>query len=556
MLSHLEGIRGPQFGGEHGEVSTRAWVAGLLLDLLGYTSDKDLCEAKIVEPACGNGVFLRVIASRVSASCRLHNRSLGDALGAVQAIDLLQHNVSNSRSVVSKTMQDDGWGAEESSSLADSWVVQGDFLRGGYTDRNADYIVGNPPYVRIEDVPTERMDAYRRTCRTMTGRADVYVGFYEIALHSLSQNGSLGFICSDRWMRNQYGSALRNMVARGFSVDLVMEVHDVEAFEGQVSAYPSITIISHRAQASAAVINTTRDFDERHSGSLVSWYRSGSYEQAGTGAFHAARVPQWFNDGASWPTGSPGRLAMLKDITKRHAPLEDGCTGTRVGIGVATGADEVFLTTNAGEVESDRLLPVAMSRDTVSGAIEWGGTYLVNPWDEAGRLVDLHEYPRLAKYLYRYSGILCTRYIAVKYPHHWYKTIDKVDASLTRRPKLLLPDMKNTIHPVLDEGSLYPHHNLYYIVSDVWDMSVLGGILLSKIAQAFVEAYSVKMRGGTIRFQAQYLRRIHVPDPGKISERDKSNLREAFKNRDVKAATEISSRLYGVEVKETWDDKL
>ncbi|MDT9699538.1 TaqI-like C-terminal specificity domain-containing protein [Streptomyces sp. P17] len=218
----------------------------------------------------------------------------------------------------------------------------------------------------------------------------------------------------------------------------------------------------------------------------------------------------------------------------------------RVGIGIATGADKVFLTKDGSLVENDRLLPMAMVRDTTSGSLHWSGTYLVNPWTAEGDLVDLSAYPRLAAYFEEHSAALRKRYVAVKQPERWYKTIDKVDHRLTRRPKLLFPDMKLTIHPVLDQGELYPHHNLYFIVSDVWDMRVLGGLLLSKVAEAFVEAYAVKMRGETLRFQAQYLRKIRVPDPGALSKSDRNALAEAFDKRDVAAAAEAALRVYGL----------
>ncbi|MGH3281284.1 MAG: hypothetical protein ACRDNW_19415 [Trebonia sp.] len=93
------------------------------------------------------------------------------------------------------------------------------------------------------------------------------------------------------------------------------------------------------------------------------------------------------------------------------------------------------------------------------------------------------------------------------------------------------------IHPVLDDGATYPHHNLYYNVSDTWDLRVLGGLLLSRVAQAFIEAYAVRMRGGTLRFQAQYLRRIRVPQPSDLSPEDRDGLATAFEERDVAAAT-------------------
>jgi hypothetical protein len=110
--------------------------------------------------------------------------------------------------------------------------------------------------------------------------------------------------------------------------------------------------------------------------------------------------------------------------------------------------------------------------------------------------------------------------------------------------------MKAHIHPVLEPGGHYPHHNLYYVVSDTWDMEVLGGILLSRIAQAFIEAYCVRMRGDTLRFQAQYLKRIRVPRQDQIDIATKHALRAAFRNRDADAATLAACAAYGIEPKD------
>ncbi|MFD8701901.1 Eco57I restriction-modification methylase domain-containing protein [Kitasatospora sp. NPDC059648] len=531
---------------EHGEVFTRRWVVELILDLLGYTPDKDLAQLKVVEPACGAGAFLGVIASRISASCRAHGRPITDAVNAVQAFDLLGRNVAESRGVVEKRLQDDGWERSGARKVAAHWVKQGDYLLQADAEHRADFVVGNPPYIRLEDVPADRMDAYRTICSTMGGRADIYIGFYEVALRSLKPGGRLGFICADRWMRNQYGRKLRQLVTREFSMDLALVMHDVDAFQEQVSAYPAVTIISRCPQGGAVAADTTRAFGEPEARDFLAWYRAEDREPIATAALQAAVLPHWFPGEDSWPAASPARLAVLEDLSDRFRLLEDETTGTRVGIGVATGADKVFITDDRELVESDRLLPLAMVRDTTSGSIDWSGSCLVNPWNSRGELVDLSAYPKLGAYFRRHSGALRKRYVAVKQPDRWYKTIDKVDHGLTSRPKLLFPDMKLTIHPVLDEGKLYPHHNLYFIVSDVWDMRVLGGLLLSKVAEAFVEAYAVKMRGGTLRFQAQYLRKIRVPDPAAIAEEDRAALVDAFDKRDVKAATEAALRVYGL----------
>ncbi|MET7464131.1 Eco57I restriction-modification methylase domain-containing protein [Nonomuraea sp. NPDC005501] len=532
---------------EHGEVFTRRWVVDLILDLVGYTTDRELWNLRVSEPACGEGAFLGPIIERLSASCRAANRSLLDAQDAVEAFDLLGRNVAHTRSLLCRQLEGDGWPTDEVAKVVHGWVQQGDYLlTSPGQHQHADFVVGNPPYIRLEDVPDERMAAYRSTCSTMGGRADVYVGFYELGLRSLKPGGKLGFICADRWMRNQYGRGLRQMVSRSFSMDFVLTMHDVDAFHDQVSAYPAITIISNRPQGKAIAADTRRGFGQEQASELLGWSTGGEGDRVDASNYHAARLPHWFPGEDSWPAASPARLAILEQLSDRFRTLEDQVTGTRVGIGVATGADKVFITDQSDLVEPDRLLPLAMVRDTRSGMLTWSGSYLVDPWNDAGQLVDLDDYPRLRSYFRRNSQALRGRHIAKNNPDRWYKTIDKVDHRLTARPKLLFPDMKLTIHPVLDDGGHYPHHNLYFVISDVWDLRVLGGLLLSKVAEAFVEAYAVKMRGGTLRFQAQYLRKIRVPDPADIDAETSQALADAFERRDVQAATQAALRAYGL----------
>lgn len=103
---------------EHGEVYTRRWVVELILDLVGYTPDRDLCDLKLVEPACGEGAFLDVNSARVSASCRVHQRPLTDAADAVRAFDLANDSVTHSRDRIEREFQAEGWNREDARSTA------------------------------------------------------------------------------------------------------------------------------------------------------------------------------------------------------------------------------------------------------------------------------------------------------------------------------------------------------------------------------------------------------------------------------------------------------
>lgn len=532
---------------EYGAVFTRRWVVELILDLVGYTPDRDLAATRAIEPACGTGAFLGPMVERLATSCQRHGRQLTDAAEALRACDLQPSNVDASSALVVGLLTEHGAAPEVAGELARHWVRHEDFLLARHEVETSDFVVGNPPYIRLEDVSVARTEAYRRACLTMGGRADVYVGFYEVGLRALKHDGALGFICADRWMRNQYGQRLRALVSSEFAVEAAIEMHDADAFEAEVSAYPSITVIRRSEQGRALVANAHAGFKRGAAVRLRKYAAARKEKPTHCREFDAAWLPGWFPGAGSWPTGSPDRLSLLAELERTLPPLSDPDTGTAVGIGVATGADGVFVVKDAGLVEADRLLPMAMARDTMSGHIEWSGSYLVDPWDaDTGALVSLDDYPRLAKYLNTNGALLRKRNVASRRPASWYRTIDRVDHTLTTKPKLLFPDIKATIHPVLDDGRLYPHHNLYWVTSEQWDLSVLGGLLLSRAAQMFIESYAVKMRGGYLRFQAQYLRRIRVPTIESVSTSHAGELAQAFAERDVERATAAALQVYGL----------
>ncbi len=550
---------------EPGVVYTKSWTVDLVLDLAGYEAGRNLVDAVAVEPSCGSGEFLQAMAERLSASCRSQGRSIWECASSIIAFDLDDRAVRESRMRVASVLVELGWNRVLSEELAGGWIRCSDFLLDGELDLVAlgggvDFVIGNPPYVRLEMIEQTAMKVYRKRYRTMSGRSDLYVGFYERALNMLASNGVCSFVCADRWMLNQYGARLREMISSGaYSVEAVVDLYGADAFHSEVLAYPAITTV-RRTQEQGRVVVAKVECTPSLEGvkSLTAAVKSvrmsaavKSLEDRSTSSEHSAVrhvvVDEWFRGSDPWPNASPGRLKLLYDLERRFPTLQDAETGTKVGIGVATGADRVFLTRDASVVERNRLLPLAMAGDTRSGTLNWSGTYLVNPWERNGKLADLGTYPKLGAYLGAAREALSKRHVARKNPSRWYKTIDKVDYALVCREKLLIPDIKNVAHPVLDRGEYYPHHNLYHITSETWDLSVLGGILLSGVCQFFIECYAVKMNNGYLRFQAQYLRRIRVPRPEEIAPDQAERLRRAFSQRDVNLATEVALEVYGID---------
>lgn len=494
---------------QRGAVFTKHEVVEFILDLAGYSEDAPLSTYRILEPSFGEGDFLTEIVERllksVPASALKKDNIVGIMAPCIRAVEVHEASLRKTRSLLSALMVGRGVSIKNAELLLDEWIVLGDFLLvdipGGFT-----HVVGNPPYLRQEAIPTELLNLYRKRYSTMYDRADLYVPFIERGLRELIPGGKLCFICSDRWMKNKYGQVLRSMVARDYHLDCYVDMVDTPAFHSDVVAYPAITLISKEKKQKRTRITHQPELTSSNLKKLARELRSG-LNSILPGIVDVEGV---VNGSQPWLLHSFDQLSIVRRLEKQFPSLEE--TGCKVGIGVATGADRIYIDTmNTLPVEEDRVLPLVTTKDIESGVIRWRGLGVINPFCDDGGLVDLKEYPRLKAYFAKHREALKQRNCAKNQPLRWYRTIDRIHPVLRSTPKLLIPDIKGEANIVYDSGEYYPHHNIYYITSRDWDLRALQTVLRSGIAKLFVSTYSTQMRGGYLRFQAQYLRRIRLP---------------------------------------------
>lgn len=500
-----------------GAIFTKPDITEFIMDLAGYSPVRGRLSAKrLLEPSCGDGVFLAVAIKRLLDSEKNEAGCIdwegANLVDSIKACDLNSAFVRQARGLVVQQLKAAGCPEPRAAFFANTWIEHADFLLKNWRDK-FDYVIGNPPYVRLEDVPPGVMGRYRELYPLCVERADLYVAFFEQGLHLLKPDGALAFICANRFTKNLYGHSLREHIARRFRVRYYLNLEHTQPFVSDVSAYPCVTVIDRR-HGEPTRAATLDNLDGENLASLLK-----QKDEPKSEAW--SLFPQWYKDGAPWIATDRRDYLRHEELAKRHPLLEDSADGVRVGIGVATGSDEIMILPALDpNIEPECQLPLILAGDVTAQTLNWSGHYLVNPYESGGDggLRELRDYPGLRAYLEKNRARLARRHTAKKNPETWFRTIDRVMPSFAQQPKLLLPDIQAGGVVGLDEGKFYPQHNLYWITSEQWDLRALQGLLRSSCVLNQVRAISVQMRGGSVRYQAQVLRKLRIPHAAKVTD--------------------------------------
>lgn len=495
LTADLYGSR--RSGISHGDVFTSPAVVSFILDIIGYTPDKDLSKFTILEPSFGEGAFLQEIQRRICVSASTYG---------FDPVSVMNDNV---------------YGCEIDPEKYRNTVKKLQSLMPLYTPCNLknedflllswslkfDFIVGNPPYVRYENIPSRERELYKKAFHTFHYRCDLYILFYELCLRNLSLDGKLCFISSNRWLKNEYGKKLRQYISAAYSLDYIIDIEQVNAFSENVLAYPSIILVS----------NT---FDNR------------STKMASVNDLHSLNHSLTFKekkrtDDASWDS------LFTDTFTGELHTLEQ--QGLSLGIGVATGADKILISTELpSTVEPELLLPIINAKDLSGNSFSPKGLYLLNPYLNDGSLIELERYPLAAKYLSQYKEVLENRHIVKNCGRKWYALIDKVKPDLKDEPKILLPDISGNNVIFVDEGQYYPAHNIYYITGKpLNDLYLVAAILMSDFIKDQISGIANKMNGGLPRWQIQSIKKLRLPKISAIPQNQKSELIHAYLTRNL-----------------------
>ncbi len=504
------------------EVFTPVPVVDYMLDAVEKNLGKKLSYSdRILEPSAGDGAFVLPLLSRIIATMPAGDWGIDDLDRVLLAFETNPQHASALRHAVFDRLLAAGCPQRRANELVGRWIHEEDFLLA-QIDQFFDVVLGNPPYVRYDAIAEDKATEYERLYPTFRGRCDLYVPFVERSLSLLSEKGVFCFICSNRFSKSNYGKRLRSFITSVFHVALFLNLEHANVFGKGIAAYPAILMIDrNRSEPTfAATIDSLAEIP-------LSSYSFG----------HSKRLeefPEWYHGDTPWATSNATAFRFARQIADGLPTLVNSAPGTRFGIGVATGNDAIFVRSGPEPgVEPDCLLPL-VTGDDVRAGVHWGGSYLINPFrtDASSSIRNLSERPGLRRYFEKHRAALSSRFIAKR--KEWYRTIDRVSWTLFKTPKILLPDIQHGGVVGLDrDGSLYPHHNLYWITSEGWPLELLAAILKSGFVTRQIRWASSEMRGGSIRYQAKNLEQLHLPPRSAIRSSEEIELMHAFEANDV-----------------------
>lgn len=301
----------------NGVVYTPKWIVELILDNIGYKNN--IYDKKIVDPACGDGAFLREAVKRFIADARQRKIKTMDIKKALEK-NIFGFDIDEIATEKCITILD------EIASKFDLKNIEWQIIKTDSLDKNIvsnyfnffDFVVGNPPYIRIQHLGTERREKIQNDwhlCKK--GSTDIFITFFEIGYYLLNKTGKLGYITPNTYLKTRAGEVLREFIKASKSLKTLIDFEHNQLFEN-ATTYSVITIL-----------------DKNHQQNTFALYKGDNED---VNYIDDVNIENLNND--NWILTSNRIREKLKEIEKRGMPLNKIA---KIHVGITTLADDFYI---------------------------------------------------------------------------------------------------------------------------------------------------------------------------------------------------------------------
>ena len=364
------------------------------------------------------------------------------------------------------------------------------FAEGGF-----DIVLGNPPYVRMELLKLMKPYLEKRF-EVVSDRADLYCYFFERGLKLLRPGGRMGYISSNTFFKTGSGKPLRDYLRREATIEGVIDFGDLQIFEG-VTTYPAILTMKRGAAPKGHELRFWKVEALPEANFQATWEAAaGPYPQAALGA-------------GSWELENPALRALRDKIRTGRKTLKDVYGSPLYGI--KTGLNGAFAIDNdtkerlcSQDPRSAELLkPFLEGKDLKRWRAEPRDLWLI--YIPKNR-IEIDDYPAIRNWLLPFKDKLEAR--ATK--QEWFELQQAQEAYAPHfaAPKISYPHFNDTRNFLFEPLGAFSNDKSYLIPSD--DRALLG-LLNSRVLWFMLSAMSPPVRGGFHELRVQYVEKLPIP---------------------------------------------
>ena len=225
-----------------GQVYTPQFIVCKILDDVGYNSPEILGKM-IIDPACGDGRFLVEIVKRIIEYSS--EKNLKKNLECVYGWDIDELAIiecrKNLNNLIKNRNIDIQWNVNVTNSIE---KYEKPDLFAASEHQKFDFIVGNPPYIRIQHLELKQRQYIQNNydfCKS--GSTDIYIAFYELCINLLSKNGICGLITPNTFLFTETARPLRQYFSANKNLVQITNYGDIQLFD-DATTYSAITIFN------------------------------------------------------------------------------------------------------------------------------------------------------------------------------------------------------------------------------------------------------------------------------------------------------------------------
>lgn len=223
---------------ERGKVYTPANIVNHILDLSNYKGSSIL-KKHVIDNSCGDGAFLTEVVKRYIQEAILNKYSLKEIKTDLEIyihgieVDLEEKdkcvkNISNLAKIYN--LENIKWD-----------ILCGNSLVINKYNGKMDFVVGNPPYVRIHNL-NNKTNVVKKFLFSQNGMTDLFIVFYEIGLKMLNETGVLGYITPSSLFNSLACRDMREYFIKNTLITKVVDFKHNQLFKA--TTYTAIIILS------------------------------------------------------------------------------------------------------------------------------------------------------------------------------------------------------------------------------------------------------------------------------------------------------------------------